>query len=147
MWSCTNRKSFLSFAWSLNESGWLHTVYYIYAYYVYYYIRINTFSQTFNLLQGKRSEQCTTVYVLLTADSRGNHHIQDLAAVPGINQLIGLQRVKTEWTATCFILCFYYHYHIETVARKFFSLEKEMKTHHVRNWHVDMCWQDVLMLV
>lgn len=65
----------------------------------------------------------------LTVDGREDHHIKDLAAVAGIDQLIGSQRVEAQRTATCFILRFYDYHHIETVAGKIFSLEKHKQRH------------------
>lgn len=63
----------------------------------------------------------------LTVDGRGDHHIKDLAAVAGIDQLIRSQRVEAQRTATCLVLCFYHNYHIETVAGKIFSLKRDKK--------------------
>lgn len=64
----------------------------------------------------------------LTLDRRGDHHVKDLGAVAGIDQLIGTEWVKAQRTAARLILCFYDDHHIETVAGKIFPLD-ERKRH------------------
>ena len=58
----------------------------------------------------------------LTFDSRGDDHINELAAVAGIDQLIRTERVEAQRTTTRLVLRFYHDHHIETVAGKIFSL-------------------------
>lgn len=59
----------------------------------------------------------------LTLDSRGHHHVKDLGAVAGVDQLIGTERVEGQRAAARLVLCFYNDHHIETVAGKIFSLD------------------------
>lgn len=64
----------------------------------------------------------------LTVDSRSDHNIKDLAAVAGINELIGTQRVEAQRSAARLVLRFYHYHHIETVAGKIFSLDDKKET-------------------
>lgn len=59
----------------------------------------------------------------LTVDSRGHHHIKDLGAVAGVDELIRTERVVAQRAAARLILCFHDYHHIETVAGKIFSLD------------------------
>lgn len=76
-------------------------------------------------------EQFICIDMWLTFDSRGDDHINDFAAVAGVDELIRTERVEAQRTAARLVLCFYHDHHIETVAGEIFSLND-------RKGHFDM---------
>lgn len=92
------------------------------------------------LKPSESTAQCNdTTISQLTVDGRGHHHVEDLAPVAGVDQLIGAQRVEAQRAAARLVLCLHHHHHIETVAGKILPLDRDNKTEgDVRGRHVTL---------
>ena len=61
----------------------------------------------------------------LTVDGGGDHHIQHLAAVARVKELVGPQGVEAQRTPARLVLRLHHHHHVETVAREVLPLQGE----------------------
>ena len=59
----------------------------------------------------------------LTVDGGRDHHVQHLAAVARIKELVGPQGVEAQRTPARLVLRLHHHHHIETVAREVLPLQ------------------------